>query len=281
MVTELSQAQMHAVNIVLRSGRDLAPAEPLPANLRVLLPAPERVLIAPNGAIPAFCGRPDESLDDWIDLATRALIAGGLNADAAQAKAAAALESALRDAAADAVAVAPDNGRDTPAHLFDTLRASFGSAQGPAAHRANLAAYRRTTESINEFVAKVRRLAHRVDPTTPEPALIAHCMAALDAPTRSMILLQPSADTLAAFLITARSAELALATMRLDQSTPPRPRYPASRPSRPLPLPPPTCHPTASTASNAPSSPSPPPRPRLTPATSSRPVGLLWTPRRP
>jgi len=34
-------------------------------------------------------------------------------------------------------------------------------------------------------------------------------------------------------------------------STPPRPRYPASRPSRPLPLPLPTRHPTASNASNA------------------------------
>jgi len=99
--------------------------------------------------------------------------------------------------------VAPDNGRDTPAHLFDRL----------LAHRLG-------STSVNEYYATFLLLCRLADPEMKAATQVSHFLSGLD---DDVIRLEVAKA--------APHATVALATMRLDPTSTPLPRVSAIAPS--------------------------------------------------
>jgi hypothetical protein len=188
------------VAVALRSGRETTATAPTVAPV---------VYLASHVPLRVFAGHPDDDVTAWADIARRALAAAGLDSDdaAVQRRAAAALESALSGAAADAVAVLPDKDRANPATILATVVKAFGVVHPAATARARLYGYRRTNETVNAFAATLARRCHDVDPKMGEDEKVSHFLRALDDATARHLLRAGIPESVDAAVAAARNAE--------------------------------------------------------------------------
>jgi hypothetical protein len=190
-----------SVTVVTRSGLDTA-ATHATQDDRV-------VYLASHVPLRVFRGRPSEDVVVWVALARRALAAADLERDeeAVHRRAAAAVESALDGAAADAVAVLGAAARAQAGTIFEALVARFGSLNAGETARSRLYAYRRTTESVAEFAATFIRRCHDVSADMTDGERVSHFLRALDEPTAAHVLRQGVPGSLNDAITAARNAE--------------------------------------------------------------------------